>query len=190
MQLIFYTFLSMAKTYAFVCLIFCIRNVFSDFDNGIQFRIKITCIYLKNNVKTIFVEINLDCQGRTYKNVTLTAYFPSYDEDFDGGLRDMQGQLLKTLQVIIPTQIIYQTRITRLKLVLFLYVRIFYTRCGFKIPIFNSCYIANSIAILIDVMLITIKDPHYKTNLTYTECPKKTYHVLFFYEMTILFLLN
>ncbi|KAI4461557.1 lipase [Holotrichia oblita] len=57
----------------------------------------------------MFLEINLDCRGRTYKNVTLTAYFPSYDEDFEGGLRDMKGELLKTLQDFLDDRNQYVT---------------------------------------------------------------------------------
>ncbi|GJQ71266.1 hypothetical protein Trydic_g11005 [Trypoxylus dichotomus] len=54
-------------------------------------------------------EINLECRGRSYKNVTLTAYFPSYDEDYEEGLLDMNGQPLRTLQDFLDDRNQYVT---------------------------------------------------------------------------------
>ncbi|KRT78150.1 hypothetical protein AMK59_8101, partial [Oryctes borbonicus] len=54
-------------------------------------------------------EINLECRGKSYKNVTLTAYFPSYDEDYEDGLLDMKGVPLRTLQDFLDDRNQYVT---------------------------------------------------------------------------------
>lgn len=47
-----------------------------------------------------FSEINLECKGKRYENVTLTAYYPDYtDEDNEKGYLDKKGKNLQTLQV-------------------------------------------------------------------------------------------
>ncbi|XP_068906918.1 uncharacterized protein [Tenebrio molitor] len=44
-------------------------------------------------------EIDLNCKGKKYGNVTLTAYFPDYnDEDHARGYLDKNGKNLRTLQ--------------------------------------------------------------------------------------------
>lgn len=45
-------------------------------------------------------EISLQCHGTTYKNVSLTAYFPDYtNQDHEEGYHDEKGEMLRTLQV-------------------------------------------------------------------------------------------
>ncbi|XP_023030111.1 uncharacterized protein [Leptinotarsa decemlineata] len=44
-------------------------------------------------------EITLKCHGKTFNNVTLTAYYPDYtDQDHEQGYQDKHGQKLRTLQ--------------------------------------------------------------------------------------------
>lgn len=44
----------------------------------------------------------MKCKGKTYKNVTLTAYYPDYaNEDQEFGYMDKRGKKLRTLQVSI-----------------------------------------------------------------------------------------
>ncbi|XP_072384248.1 uncharacterized protein [Diabrotica undecimpunctata] len=44
-------------------------------------------------------EISLKCMGKVYQNVTLTAYYPDYnDQDHEHGYQDKQGKKLRTLQ--------------------------------------------------------------------------------------------
>lgn len=45
-------------------------------------------------------DYDLTCNGKTFKNVTLTAYYPDYiDSDQEYGYEDKRGKKLKTLQV-------------------------------------------------------------------------------------------
>lgn len=55
-------------------------------------------------------------------------------------------------------------------------------RCSFTVAAFDCGYIANLLAILIDVMLRTIKGPHFAVNLTDTDCPKNGTTYLSFFE--------
>lgn len=48
------------------------------------------------------VEKNLQCKGKKYENVSLTAYFPDYDdEELENAIYDKRGKKLKTLQVYL-----------------------------------------------------------------------------------------
>ncbi|XP_018579025.1 uncharacterized protein LOC108917074 [Anoplophora glabripennis] len=55
-------------------------------------------------------ELSLECTGKTYKNVTLTAYYPDFfDEDHEGGYLDKKGQKLRSLQDYIDNRADYVT---------------------------------------------------------------------------------
>lgn len=56
-------------------------------------------------------EINLECEGkRIYENVTLTAYYPDFDdEDHESGYHDKEGNALKTLQDFVDDRNQYVT---------------------------------------------------------------------------------
>lgn len=48
------------------------------------------------------LEKDLECKGKTYENVSLTAYFPDYDgEELEDSIYDKRGKKLKTLQVFL-----------------------------------------------------------------------------------------
>ncbi|KAL1506018.1 hypothetical protein ABEB36_005455 [Hypothenemus hampei] len=55
---------------------------------------------LQSNCKALFDdELDLTCKGKTFRNVTLTAYFPDYtDSDHEFGYQDKRGRKLRTLQ--------------------------------------------------------------------------------------------
>ncbi|KAJ3658748.1 hypothetical protein Zmor_010469 [Zophobas morio] len=52
------------------------------------------------SINTLFDnEINLECKGKNIRNVTLTAYYPDYnDDEHDSGYLDIKGKNLRTLQ--------------------------------------------------------------------------------------------
>ncbi|CAG9856217.1 unnamed protein product [Phyllotreta striolata] len=55
-------------------------------------------------------EITLKCKGKTFRNVTLTAYYPDYsDQDHEFGYQDKKGQKLRTLQDYIDNRAEYVT---------------------------------------------------------------------------------
>lgn len=59
------------------------------------------------------VEINLECFGAVFKNATLTAYYPDFDdEDIKRAYLDENGNKLMTLQVTlqIKTIILFRVR--------------------------------------------------------------------------------
>ncbi|KAJ8919381.1 hypothetical protein NQ315_016474 [Exocentrus adspersus] len=63
------------------------------------------------SVKIIFVvavyddETSLECTGKTYRNVTLTAYYPDFsDEDHEKGYLDKKGSKLRNLQDYIDNR--------------------------------------------------------------------------------------
>lgn len=48
------------------------------------------------------LEVDLTCKGLVFQNVSLTAYYPVYEEeDQDGAIFDMAGKKLRTLQVTL-----------------------------------------------------------------------------------------
>lgn len=63
-------------------------------------ELHISHFILLNDFFYFKIEINMDCRGKTYENVTLTAYYPDYDDENTKGYLDIKGQPLKTLQVI------------------------------------------------------------------------------------------
>ncbi|KAH1028078.1 hypothetical protein HUJ05_001475 [Dendroctonus ponderosae] len=49
--------------------------------------------------ETFVSDLDLTCKGKTFHNVTLTAYFPDYtDSDNEFGYQDKKGRKLRTLQ--------------------------------------------------------------------------------------------
>ncbi|KAL3265284.1 hypothetical protein HHI36_009494 [Cryptolaemus montrouzieri] len=55
-------------------------------------------------------EINLKCVGKKFENVSLTAYYPDYNnEDNDKGYQDKRGRKLRTLQDYIDDRTNYVT---------------------------------------------------------------------------------
>ncbi|KAG5868505.1 hypothetical protein JTB14_001724 [Gonioctena quinquepunctata] len=65
--------------------------------NRVSFVIFISSILFVNPL--FDNEISLKCHGTTFKNVTLTAYYPDYtNQDHEQGYQDNQGQKLRTLQ--------------------------------------------------------------------------------------------
>ncbi|XP_045479493.1 uncharacterized protein LOC123684320 [Harmonia axyridis] len=55
-------------------------------------------------------ELNLKCTGRKFENVSLTAYYPDYDdEDNQKGYQDSKGHKLRTLQDYIDDRTNYVT---------------------------------------------------------------------------------
>lgn len=48
------------------------------------------------------IEKNLECRGKKYENVSLTAYFPDFDdEELEDSIYDKRGKKLRTLQVCV-----------------------------------------------------------------------------------------
>ncbi|XP_030761304.1 uncharacterized protein LOC115886346 [Sitophilus oryzae] len=44
-------------------------------------------------------DLDFNCRGKTFKNVTLTAYYPDYtNQDNEFGFQDKKGRKLRTLQ--------------------------------------------------------------------------------------------
>lgn len=76
----------------------------SYFDNG---GALFNCQYVVLLIVNLwFLEIDLNCKGKKYGNVTLTAYFPDYnDEDHARGYLDKNGKNLRTLQVGLEKEI-------------------------------------------------------------------------------------
>ncbi|CAH2002005.1 unnamed protein product [Acanthoscelides obtectus] len=55
-------------------------------------------------------EISLKCNGKRFENVTLTAYYPDYNEEQKAaGYLDKKGKLLNTLQDYIDNRADYVT---------------------------------------------------------------------------------
>nr|CAH7743269.1 unnamed protein product [Callosobruchus chinensis] len=61
-------------------------------------------------VSKIIVEISLKCNGKRFENVTLTAYYPDYNEEQEAsGFLDKKGKPLNTLQDYIDNRAGYVT---------------------------------------------------------------------------------
>ncbi|KAF5298173.1 hypothetical protein FQA39_LY02597 [Lamprigera yunnana] len=54
-------------------------------------------------------DINVNCDGKKFKNVLLAAYFPLLQEDDDKTYRDMNGRKLKSLQEYLDKKSEYIT---------------------------------------------------------------------------------
>ncbi|XP_057659004.1 uncharacterized protein LOC130895618 [Diorhabda carinulata] len=63
-------------------------------------------LYFVSGISAIFEnEITLKCKGKSFKNVTLTAYYPDYtNSDQENGYQDMKGKKLRTLQDYIDNR--------------------------------------------------------------------------------------
>lgn len=86
------------KLVIFILFLVHSKMVSCYFDNG-----NIGVLFVTDDFYSIMVvsEVDLTCKGLEFQNVSLTAYYPIYDEeDQDGAIFDMTGKKLRTLQVI------------------------------------------------------------------------------------------
>ncbi|CAG9770432.1 unnamed protein product [Ceutorhynchus assimilis] len=62
------------------------------------------------DLKYLFLDVELTCKGKTFRNVSLTAYYPDYtDSDNEYGYRDKKGRKLMTLQDYLDDRTEYVT---------------------------------------------------------------------------------
>ncbi|XP_060531994.1 uncharacterized protein LOC132705425 isoform X3 [Cylas formicarius] len=55
-------------------------------------------------------DFEIECSGKTFSNVTLTAYYPDYaDQDKEYGYQDKRGKKLRTLQDYLDDRADYVT---------------------------------------------------------------------------------
>ncbi|CAH0562358.1 unnamed protein product [Brassicogethes aeneus] len=54
-------------------------------------------------------DFDIDCKGKTFENVTMTAYYPDYSGDSESGFLDKKGRKLRTLQDYLDDRTGYVT---------------------------------------------------------------------------------
>ncbi|XP_066145538.1 uncharacterized protein [Euwallacea fornicatus] len=68
------------------------------------------CLFVVHSLALFDNDYDLNCKGKTFKNVTLTAYYPDYsDSDHGFAYEDKRGKKLKTLQDYLDNRSEYVT---------------------------------------------------------------------------------